>query len=45
MARTSLGAAKIIFDENLQDIDYIKNLPTCRCSFGRIRSSISIRVT
>ena len=40
-----LGAAKIIFDENLQDIDYIKGLPTCRCSFGRIRCSISIRGT
>ena len=36
MAPTSLGACKIIFDENLQDMNFIKELPTCPYLYGPI---------
>ena len=46
MARRTSSGAKIIFDENLQDIDLHQGIyRPAVCSFGRIRCSISIRVT
>jgi nitrate reductase alpha subunit len=38
-----LGAAKIISMRICRISITSRNLPTCRCSYGRIRSSISIR--